>query len=92
MIPENTTPKRYWFGLYDGYETRSQRRLIDDLGVNQAAAETILHLRSQVIELKSQIHQLETELAIQQAGQHIRLARFREFYYEASWTELEPQE
>jgi hypothetical protein len=92
MIPENTTPKRYWYSLYDGYEIRSQRRLIDDLGVNEAAAEAILHLRSQVIELKSQIRQLETELATQQAGQHMRLARFREIYYEASWTELESQE
>jgi hypothetical protein len=92
MNPENPSPKRYWYGPYEGYETRSQRRLQDDLGVDEAAAEAILHLRSQVIELQAQIRRLEAELTAQVASQHIRLARYREVYYEATWIELEFQE
>jgi hypothetical protein len=92
MNPENTTPKRYRYGPYEGYETRSQRRLQDDLGVDETAAETILRLRSQVIELQSHIRRLEAELTAQYASQRIRLARYREVYYEAIWIELEFQE
>jgi hypothetical protein len=92
MIPENTSPKRYWYGPYEGSETRSQRRLQDDLGVDEAAAEVILHLRRQVIELQSHIRRLEAELSTQYASQHMRLARYREVYYEAAWIELEFQE
>jgi len=91
MIPENSSPKRYWYGLNEDYESRSQRRLQDDLGVDQAAAEVILHLRSQVIELQSHIRRLETELTAQYASQHMRLARYRDVYYEATWIELEIQ-
>ena len=89
MIPENPPPKRYWYGPYEGYESRSQRRLQDDLGVDEAAAEAILRLRSQVIELQSHIRRLEAELTTQYASQHMRLARYREVYYEATWIELE---
>ncbi len=92
MIPENTPPKRYWYDPSEGYESRSQRRLQDDLGVDEAAAETILHLRSQVLELQSHIRRLEAELTAQVANQHVRLARYREVYYEATWIELEFQE
>ena len=60
MIPDNPSPKRYWYGPYEGYETRSQRRLQDDLGVDEAAAEVILRLRSQVIELQSHVRQLRS--------------------------------
>ena len=92
MIPENPSPKRYWYGPYEGYEARSQRRLQNDLGVDEAAAEAILHLRRQVIELQSHLRQLEAELTAQSASQHIRLAHNRETYYEATWIELEFQE
>jgi hypothetical protein len=92
MIPENSSPKRYWYGPYEDYESRSKRRLQDDLGVDEAAAETILHLRSQVIELQSQVRQLEAELNAQYTNQHMRLSRYREVYYEATWIELEIQE
>ena len=91
MIPENSSPKRYWYGPYEDYESRSQRRLQDDLGVDQAAAEVILRLRSQVIELQSHIRRLEAELTAQYASQHMRLARNRDVYYEATWIELEIQ-
>jgi hypothetical protein len=89
MIPENDSLKRYWFGPYEGYESRSQRRLQDDLGVDEAAAEVILKLRSQVIELQSHIRRLEAELAVQNDSQHLRLASYREVYYEATWIELD---
>lgn len=92
MNPENTPHTRYWYGPYEGYESRSQRRLKDDLGVDAAAIAAILRLRSQVIELQSQIHRLEAELTAQYASQHMRLARYREVYYEAAWIELEVQE
>jgi hypothetical protein len=92
MIPDNPSPDRYWYRPSEGFETRSQRRLQDDLGVDQAAVETILHLRSQVIALQSRIRELETELTAQDASQHMRLARYREVYYEATWIELDPRE
>jgi hypothetical protein len=92
MVPENKSPKRYWYDPYEDYESRTKRRLQDDLGVDEAAAETILRLRSQVIELQSQIRQLETELAAQYASQHMRLSHYREVYFEATWIELDIQE
>jgi len=92
MDPENSSPKRYGYGLSEGYEERSQRRLQKDLGIDEAAAETILHLRSQIVELQSQIRQLKTELNAHTASQHLRLARYWEVYYEATWIELEIQE
>jgi uncharacterized small protein (DUF1192 family) len=91
MIPEKASPKRYWYGPNEDYESRSQRRLQDDLGVDEAAVEAILHLRSQVIELQSQIRRLEAELTAQHASQHMRLARYREVYFDAIWIELESQ-
>jgi hypothetical protein len=92
MVPENSSPKRYWYRPSEGYESRSQRRLQDDLGVDEVAAETILHLRSQVIALQSRIRELEAELTAEDASQHMRLARYREVYYEATWIELDFQE
>ena len=92
MIPKNPSPNRYRYAPSEGYESRSQRRLQDDLGIDQAAAETILHMHSQVIELQSHIRQLEAELAAQHAGQHMRLAHYREVSYEATWIEVEIQE
>jgi hypothetical protein len=89
MIPVNSSPKRYWYGPYEGYESRSQRRLQDDLGVDESAAEAILHLRSQVIELQAHIRRLEGELSAQHVNQQLRLARYREVYYEATWIEME---
>jgi hypothetical protein len=92
MIPENPSPKRYWYSPYEGYELRCQRRLQDDLGVDEAAAEAILNLRKQVIELQSHIRQLEAELIVHHASENIRMARYREAYYEATWIELEFQD
>jgi hypothetical protein len=91
MIPEHTSPKRYRYGPYDGYVSRSQRRLKADLGIDEAAIEAILHLRGQVIELQSHVRELEAELTAQNASQQMRLARYREVYYEATWIELEVQ-
>lgn len=92
MIPENTTRKNYRYGQYDGFESRSQRRLHEDLGIDDVAADTILHLRNQVIALQSRIRELEAEIAIQQASQNVRLAGYREISYEATWIELEVRE
>jgi hypothetical protein len=92
MNSENPSQKRYSYRLREGYETRSQRRLQSDLGIDEAATETILHLRRQVLELQSRLRQLETEQTAQSASQQLRLALYRETYYEATWIELEFQE
>ena len=92
MTPKKTSKNQYWYGPSEGYESRTQRRLKDDLGIDEAAAEAILHLRSQVVELQSHIRQLEAELATQAVKQQMRLARYRESYYEATWIEVEFQE
>ena len=92
MIPKNPPVKEYHYGPYQGYESRSQRRLQNDLEVDEAAGEVILRLRSQVLELQSQIRLLEAELNAQVADQQLRLSRYREFYFEASWIELEDLE
>ena len=89
MIPENSSPKHFWYAPSEGYELRLQRRLQHDLGIDEASAEAILHLRSQVIELQSHIRQLEAELATHESKQQMRLARYREISYEATWIELE---
>ena len=62
------------------------------MGVVEAADEAILHLRSQVLELQVYVRQLEAEKTVQIAGQQLRLARYREVYYEATWIELEFQD
>ena len=89
MIPETPLPQKYWYDSYEGYEARCQRRLQKDLGVDQAAAETILRLRSQIVELQSHIRQLESELTAYYDSQQLRLAHYRKIYYEATWIELE---
>jgi hypothetical protein len=92
MNRENQPPKKYWYRPYEGYESRSQHRLKDDLGFDEAAAEAVLHLRRQVIELQAHIRQLETELEAQFVSKQARLAHYREVYYEATWIELEFRE
>jgi hypothetical protein len=92
MISENSSPPRYFYSPAEEDEAQSLQRLKRDLGVNQAAAESILHLRQQVVELQSRLRQVEIELTAQSASQQMRLARYREVYYEATWIELEFQE
>ena len=88
MVPKNKSQKRYRYGPYGGLESRSQRRIQKDLELDNAAAKAILHLRSQVIDLQAQIHQLKIELAADNASQHLRLAQCQEIYSEAVWFEL----
>jgi len=89
MSPENPPRVHYWFSHYEGYELRCERRLQDDLGVDQATAETILHLRNQVLALQARIRELETELATHQSSQDVRLAATREVAHETGWIEIE---
>jgi hypothetical protein len=88
MNPENKPSKKPHYGPYEGYESRCRRRLQDDLGMDDASAEAVLHLRTQVIELQNQIRQLEVELAAHIAGQELRLSLYRNIYYEATWAEI----
>ena len=92
MMPEHPSTDNYWYGPYEGYELRCQRRIQKDLGVDEAAAGTLLRLRRQVVELQSHIRQLEAELAVQYDSQQLRLAGYRKIYYDATWVELESQE
>jgi hypothetical protein len=91
MMPENKFKNRLNYGPYEGFESRCRRRLQIDLGMDEAAAEAILHLRSQVVELQNQIHQMEIELAAHNAGQEVRLSHYRNVYYEAAWMEMDDQ-
>ena len=83
---------RYRYGHYEGYELRSQNRLKNDLGVDAAAAEMILRLRTQVLELQARLRQLEAEQSAQATSQQLRLTQYREIYFEATWIELDFQE
>ena len=91
MTHGNSSVKKVWYGLSEGFEARSQRRLQNDLGVDEAATEAILHLRSQVMELQSRVRQLEGELDSENANQNLRLSRYREVYFDAIWIELESE-
>ncbi|MEI7848939.1 MAG: hypothetical protein WCK35_24280 [Chloroflexota bacterium] len=88
MISENKNPKRYFYSHYAVFDSRSQRRLRFGLGFNLAAAESILHLRCQVVELNKRLHQMEIELADQMDSQQLRLAPYLEIYDEAVWISL----
>jgi hypothetical protein len=89
MMPENKFNKILYYGPYEGFESRCRRRLRIDLGMDEAAAEAILHLRSQVVELQNQIRQLEIELEAHNAGQELRLSHYRNAYFEAAWIEMD---
>ena len=91
MTPNHSFQKRYWYAPDEDHESRSQRRLKNDLGMDEAACEAIIGLRSQVFKLQAQLRLLKLEHEAQVANQNLRLALFRESYYEASWIELEYQ-
>ena len=92
MIFTQPSHKRYWVGPYEGYQSRSMHRLQKDLGLDEAAVETILRLSSQIVELQQLLRQVEAELSAQTGAQRVRLARFTEVYNEASWIELDLQD
>lgn len=92
MKHQKTPRMSYWYGYFEGFEMRFQRRMQDDLGVDESAAEAILHLRSQIIELQARIRQLEAELNAHHDDQQTRLSRPKKDYYEAAWIEVEIKE
>jgi len=92
MINENPSNKNYWYGSCEDYEARCQRRLQHDLGIDEAAAETILHLRKLVVELQSHIRQLKIELDAHYENKYAHLTHYREVYFEATWIESDSQE
>jgi hypothetical protein len=65
-----------------------RQRLRQVLGINAAGVEVVLRLRNQVIALQTRVRQLETELAVREAGQNRRLRQHREACFEASWQEV----
>jgi hypothetical protein len=66
----------------------ARRRMREVLGINAAGIDVILRLRHQVVALQTRLRQLETELAMWEAGQNTRLLRQRETCFEASWQEM----
>jgi hypothetical protein len=74
-------------------ERADRRRMREVLGINGAGIEVILRLRSQVVTLQTRLRQLETELAMWEAGRNTRLTRHRETCFEALWQEMtDPEE
>jgi hypothetical protein len=69
-------------------ERSERRRMREVLGINAAGIDVILRLRHQMIALQSRVRQLETKLAMWEAGQNTRLIRHRETCFEASWQEM----
>ncbi len=92
MVHPRSTHKVYHYSPFEGFEVRCVRRLQEDLGVDEGAAEAILHLRAQVMELQSRIRELETELDAHFEDQQARLGRHLEEYSEATWIEIEIEE
>ena len=69
-------------------EPSERRRMREVLGINAAGIEVVLRLRRQMIDLQARVRQLETELAMWEAGQHTRLLQHRTTCFEASWQEM----
>jgi hypothetical protein len=65
-----------------------RRHMQEVLGVNAAGIDIILRLRNQVSALQTRLRQLEVEIAMWEAGQHMRLTRHRDTWFEASWQEV----
>ena len=89
--PERQDPANVWNTSES--ERLYRRRMQEVLGTNAAGVDMILRLRNQVIALQTRLRQLEVEIAMWEAGQHIRLTRHREACFEASWQEAaDPEE
>jgi hypothetical protein len=84
--PERQDSRNVWNPTESEHSER--RRMREVLGINGAGIEVILRLRSQVVTLQARLRQLETELAMWEAGQNTRLVRHRETCFEASWQEM----
>jgi len=67
---------------------RCARRLRDELGVNAAGVEVIVHMRQQMLDMLSQLAELEAQLSQQRLRRGARLERYREAYFEALFEEL----
>jgi hypothetical protein len=73
-------------------EIRCIRRLKEELGVNPAGVEVILHMRGRLNTLAERIRELEIELETYSKRRSFRLRRYQEFTYEASWFEFYEEE
>jgi hypothetical protein len=88
MSPKELPEREHPRSVMDLAERHYRRRLKEMLGINPAGIEVVLRLRSQLVELQAQVHQLEAELATRRARQDIHLIQYREACYEASWYEV----
>ena len=92
MIPENRSTKQYRYGHSEGYAARSQRRLQDDLGVDEAAAERSCTCAGKCLNYRQPFTSWKPSWPPISASQQMRLARYREVYFEATWIEVETEE
>lgn len=76
----------------DSYEFRCSRRLEEELGINRAGTEVILHMRNQIQYLQERVRQLEIELAARHAGRQARLSGYHEYHIEAHWYDFDRPE
>lgn len=89
--PERQDPENAWNPSQA--ERRYRQHMQEVLGVNAAGVDLILRLRNQVLALQTRLRQLEVEISMWEAGQHMRLTRQRETCFEASWQEpTDPEE
>ena len=70
------------YGAGDLAELRRVRRLMDDLGLDQAAIEIVLRMRQRMLQLQAEIGRLERQLHI--AGRSPRSTSWSD----ADWTDL----
>ncbi len=89
MAERKDPNRRYRYQYNEDYEQRSRRRLEDDLGINPEGVEMILQMRRQLLELQAHIQELKAELNMHTGTRDLRLSRYRELYFEATWSEPE---
>jgi hypothetical protein len=85
MAEEPKREKSRYITAQEEYEQRCRRRITEELGVNPADVEIILHLRRQVVSLQNQIRELQAELEYSQGSRMERVSVYRRETIEAIW-------
>lgn len=88
MVDDSSEDEEIISWELESFEFRCSRRLEEDLGVNSAGTEVILHMRDQIRQLQERVHQLEIELTARRDSRQRRLSSYRQVYFEATWGEF----
>lgn len=73
VIPSRTTGRIRLYSLQDIQRARLIRRLINDLGVNLAGVEVILHLTDRIRQLEAEVERTREQLRRAPAGRAPRI-------------------